>query len=240
MTPAPAGAVVVDEPGPGVRRVLLNRAARRNAVNEEMLRGLLDAMDSPPPVVVLGSADPAVFCAGMDLDLGGDERTEVSDGLYGLYELMVAAESIIIAAIGGPAVGAGAQLAVASDVRVAHPDAWLRFPGVGHGLAVGAWGLPSMIGRGRALQVCTTMEKIPATTASSWGLVEVLDPDPASTALERAQELAGQDPAALARVKHICATATAVRQALSEERARNRAGWRGSIAGLDPKGSSRP
>ena len=70
---------------------------------------------------------------------------------------MLASPVIIIASIHGAAVGAGAQLAVASDLRIGSPPARFRFAGPGHGLAVGAWGLPSLVGRGRAAEICLSM-----------------------------------------------------------------------------------
>jgi enoyl-CoA hydratase len=225
--------VLVDETG-GIRRARLDRPECRNAVDRAMLDGLVAALEDPPPVVVLSSTDPAAFCAGMDLNLSSEERTSVSDGLYGLYERMVDSPAVIIVALTGAAVGAGAQLAIAADVRIAHPNAWLRFPGVGHGLAVGAWGLPSLVGRGRALAACTTMDRISADMAATWGLVDALDPDPEAVALSRATGLSGRHAGALARVKHVVGTATAIRAALAEERALNREAWQGSIAGLEP------
>ena len=225
--------VLVDEPAAGVRRVRLHRPDRRNAVDRALLDGVRGALEDPPRALVLASTSEAAFCAGIDLDIPDDERADVSDGLYALYEEMVRAPTIILAAVRGPAVGAGAQLAVAADQRVAHPDAWLRFPGVGHGLAVGAWGLVSLIGRGRALRVCTTMERIPAGVAATWGLVDAVEEDPATVACDLAAELATRDHAALARLKRVAATAAGLLEALRQERRDNRAAWSGSTAGLD-------
>jgi enoyl-CoA hydratase/carnithine racemase len=71
-----------DRPVPGVLRLRLDRAERRNALDRAMLDALLDAFAAPEePVVVLGSTSPRAFCAGADLTLADDERAAVSDML---------------------------------------------------------------------------------------------------------------------------------------------------------------
>src|SRR4051812_22571332 len=146
----PGGSLVIDRPAEGVTRLRLDRPERRNALDRDLVEALDDAVRGlDGHVAVLGSTDPACFCAGADLDLDDAERAEVSDGLYGLYAVMTASPVVLVAALDGPAVGGGAQLAVACDVRIAGPGTRLRFPGAGHGLAVGGWALPSLVGRGR-------------------------------------------------------------------------------------------
>ena len=113
-----------DEPVEGVLRLRMDRPAKRNAVDRELVDALLEAFASPDPaVVILGSSGPEAFCAGLDLSLGADERVAVSDLLYELYERMLTSPAPVVAAIGGPAIGGGAQLAIASDLRVAGPNA---------------------------------------------------------------------------------------------------------------------
>jgi enoyl-CoA hydratase/carnithine racemase len=230
----PSGAgVLVDEPVRGVRRVRLNRPSQRNAIDRAMYESLHAALEEPPALTVLSSTDPAAFCSGMDLNVPEGERAALSDALYDLYARMISADSIVIVALNGPAVGAGAQLAVAADLRIAHPDAWLRFPGVGHGLAVGAWGLTSLIGRGRALRACVTMDRISAPVGREWGLIDGLEVEPEDAAVLLASALAGHHSAALVRVKHVTVAASALQHALAEEQQRNREAWQGSIAGLE-------
>ena len=138
-----------DRPAPGVLRLRLNRPERRNALDRPLLELLLDAFAAPDePVVVLGSTSTAAFCAGADLRLEDGERAEVSDLLYELYSRMTGCDALVVAALDGPAVGGGAQLAIAADLRVASPGARIQLAGPGHGLAVGAWALPSLVGRG--------------------------------------------------------------------------------------------
>src|SRR4029450_1334134 len=150
--PATVSVLRTDEPADGVLRLRLDRPAKRNAVDRALAEALVEAFDGPDAsVVVLGSTGPEAFCAGLDLSLEAPERVAVSDLLYELYERMLTSPVPVVAAIAGPAIGGGAQLAIASDLRVAGPNARIRFAGAGHGLAVGAWGLGSLVGRGAAV-----------------------------------------------------------------------------------------
>ena len=120
-------------------------------------------------VVLLGSTDPRVFCAGADLSLPMADRAAVSDLLYECYEHMITRPGPVIAVVGGPAVGGGAQLATAADLRIAGPGARLRWAGpAGAGLAVGAWILPDLVGRGMAMELCLTGRWVDAAEAVSW------------------------------------------------------------------------
>jgi enoyl-CoA hydratase len=115
---------------------------------------------------------------------------------------------------------------LASDLRFASPRASLRFPGAGHGLTVGAWGLPGLVGRGRALELCLTMREVGADEALRIGLVERVVRDPVADAIAFAQRLATLDPAAVRRTKRVVG---AVVDGLRMERAGNRAMWDGSV-----------
>ena len=219
-----------DRPAPGVLRLRLDRPERRNALDRPLLEALLDAFAAPEePVVVLGSTTPEAFCSGADLRLEDAERAEVSDLLYALYGRMTASDAIVVAALDGPAVGGGAQLAIAADLRVAARTARIRLAGPGHGLAVGAWGLPSLVGRGRAMDLCLTMRPVDAEEALGIGLVDRVADDAGQTAVELAAELATLDPAAAARVKRVAWASARAIEALEVERADNRAAWSGSM-----------
>jgi len=107
----------------GVAVVTLNDSERRNALNLPMVDEIVEAMDrieddTDVGAVVVTGAPPA-FCAGADLShLGGSQR----DGLRSVYEgFMRIARSTLptIAAVNGAAVGAGMNLALAADVRLA-------------------------------------------------------------------------------------------------------------------------
>jgi enoyl-CoA hydratase/carnithine racemase len=228
--------VTVDRSHDGVAIVALDRPAKRNALNPPMLAELREALRAPGTrAVVIRSTDPGCFCAGADLDLDDPTRARLSDELYELYEELLRLDAPVIAAIGGVAVGGGAQIAVASDLRVGGPSAALRFAGPGHGLAVGAWALPSLVGRGRALDLCLTMRRVESAEALAIGLLDRLVPDPDATALALAQDIARLEPGAAARVKRIARDGSGLLAALADERTGN-AAWTGTIT--DPRSPS--
>jgi enoyl-CoA hydratase/carnithine racemase len=209
--------------------VSLNRPERRNAIDGRLLEGLLGAFTKPDAqAVVLCSESPAAFCAGLDRGLAAAQRRRVSDGLYELYQLMIDSEAVIVAALNGHAVGGGVQLALASDIRIAGPDVRLRLAGPGHGLAVGAWGLPSLVGRGRALELCLSMRAVEASEALQLGLVERLEAAPGEAAVSFAREIAALDSDAVKRCKQIVGRAAACSEALALERQGN-LGWSGEL-----------
>ena len=226
-----------DRPAAGVLRLRFDRPERRNALDRPVLEALLDAFAAPDePVVLLGSTTREAFCAGADLRLADDERAAVSDLLYELYGRMTACDAIVVAALDGPAVGGGAQLAIAADLRVASPGARIQVAGPGHGLAVAAWALPSLVGRGRAMDLCLTMRPVGAEEALRIGLVDRLADDAAAAGLALATELAALDAAAAARVKRVAWASARALDALEDERAGNRAAWSGSMT---PAGAAR-
>ena len=223
--------VVEDRPAPGVLRLVLDRPARRNAIDTRMVTQLTEALTQPrADVVVIGSTDGRAFSAGADTTMPDLERAALSDRLYSLYQRMIDLPVPIIAAANGHAVGGGAQLLIASDVRVAGPELRVRFAGAGHGLAVGAWGLPSLVGRGRALELCLSMRTIDAREALAIGLVDRMSDDPDEDGLRLARHVASLDQAAVARLKGVTTTATAVRDALDRERRENRNAWSGGLS----------
>ncbi len=230
-----ASGLAADTPAEGVRRLLLDRSDRRNALDSELASQLMAALtdasqDSEVRALVVASADPSVFCAGADLSIPDSERAALSDHLYEIYERMVTMTVPVVAVIEGPAVGGGAQLALASDLRLGGPRARFRFPGAGHGLAVGMWGLPGLVGRGHALEYCLTMRWVDAAEAATSGLLTRLVDEPASAAVELAASLVALDTEAVARVKRL-AIEPDVRTALRQERDGN-AGWQGSTKGF--------
>ncbi|MGA7758285.1 MAG: enoyl-CoA hydratase-related protein [Ilumatobacteraceae bacterium] len=123
--------------------VTLDRPERRNAVDHATLLELLDvqaaiaarAPDAIRAVVLTGK--PPAFSAGADLTgvEEGQFATDLGAVLRGFGHLPVP----VIAAIDGPALGAGAQLAIATDLRVATPDSVLGIPAAKLGLVVDHW-----------------------------------------------------------------------------------------------------
>jgi len=191
----------------GYRRLLLARPQQHNALDVGLARALRDAFaeDLAEPVV-LGSTEPRVFCAGADLTMSDADRSIVSDLLYDCYEVVVTRPGPVIAAVGGPAVGGGAQLVAAADVRIAGPAARLRWAGPpGLDLAVGAWVLPELVGRGL-------------------GLVSQVTAEPLQAAASLAADLVARGPGAAAKAKMIMTTGGLLDRLHAEKRA-NQSAW---------------
>jgi enoyl-CoA hydratase/carnithine racemase len=215
----------------GYRRLLLSRPERRNALDMALARALRDALRQDEAIpVVLGSTDPRVFCAGADLNVSDADRATVSDLLYECYEIMITRPGSVIAVVTGPAVGGGAQLAAAADLRIAGPAARLRWTGpAGRGLAVGAWVLTDLVGRGTAMELALTGRWVEAGEALAMGLVNRVEDAPDQVAAGIAEELAGHDPRASAKVKSVSA-AGGLLERLHAERQANRSAWAQAIA----------
>jgi enoyl-CoA hydratase len=159
----------------GTRVLRLNRPSRRNALDSELLRALereLAAAEADPEVgtIVLTGADPS-FCAGVDLrELEQGAAPEMGAPLAGVSKP-------VIAAVNGPAVTGGLELALMCDLIVASERA--RF-GDTHGRVglLPGWGqiarLPAAIGTRRAAELLLTSRLIDAEEASRIGLVNEL------------------------------------------------------------------
>jgi enoyl-CoA hydratase/carnithine racemase len=218
----------------GYRRLLLAAPQRHNPLTPGLARALRDAFtEDPAQPVVLGSADPAVFCAGADMTIGEAERAQVSALLYDCLEIIITRPGPVIAAVGGPAVAGGAQLATAADLRIAGPAARFRWVGPpGRNLAVGAWVLPDLVGRGRAAELAMTGRWVDAAEALALGLVNRVEPDPLPVAEQLAAALAAGSAGALARIKMIM-TSGGLLDRLHTEQEANRAAWAEALA-ADP------
>ena len=126
--------VHVDDTG-AVRVVTIDRPDRRNAVDLDTLDALLSAVGRTRIVVLTGAGGH--FCAGADL--AGVEDTAFTSTLRRLLDELASPDRLTMAAVSGAALGAGTQLAVACDLRVATPDARFGIPAAKLGLTVDHW-----------------------------------------------------------------------------------------------------
>lgn len=225
------GSLVYERLADGVVGIRLHRPQRRNAVDLATVDALITALQTDPAdVALLGSATPGIFCAGADLRVDADERARVSDGLYACYEVMMQRPAPIFAVLEGAAVGGGAQLATAADLRIAAPGSWLRWPGPEHGLAVGTWILPALVGRGRALELSLTGRRLPVEEGLAIGAVTAVADKPWQQALELARGLRSMDAAAVTRTRELTGGEELLER-LRAERASNADAWSGSSGG---------
>ncbi|HEY1280039.1 MAG TPA: enoyl-CoA hydratase-related protein, partial [Acidimicrobiales bacterium] len=156
----------------------IDRPERRNAVDHAALVGLKDALeharDEHARVLILTGAN-GTFCAGADLTgvEGGAFAAALTAVLTGLTEL----PAVTIAAVEGPALGAGTQLAAACDLRVAHKAARFGVPAARLGLAVDQWTvdrLVALVGGGTARAILLAAESISGADALRLGFVQRL------------------------------------------------------------------
>jgi enoyl-CoA hydratase len=216
--------LLVEHDPAGYRWLRLARPQRRNALDVSLTAAIRDALAAEPSVpVLLSSADPSVFCAGADLTISDAERALVSDLIYDCCHTIITRPGPVIAVLSGAAVGGGAQLAAASDLRIASPAARLRWTGPpGLNLTVGAWVLPDLIGRGPAMDLVLTGRWLEAPEALALGLLNRVSPEPDVLAREIAADLARRGVAA--GTKPVMA-AGGLLDRLQAERAANRSAW---------------
>jgi enoyl-CoA hydratase len=199
----------------GVRLLTLTDPDRRNAMGDEMGAELIDACasvrDDPDARVLVVTGEGKAFCAGADLPalFGDPERpvAEVHERLQGYYRAFFAVLELplpTIAAVNGPAVGAGLNLALACDVRVAAPRAAFGATFAKIGLHPGGgctWFLVRALGASRALRTLLLAEPLDAERAVAWGLAEGPEEDCVASALSLAAGFAAVDPRLARHIK---------------------------------------
>ena len=165
----------------GVAVIMLNRPDVMNALNTKMRAEITHAVQTAEKearVVVLTGAGKA-FCSGQDLTDGGSAAAlDLEKTLQDEYVPMLRAISDCkiptIAAVNGPAAGAGANLALAADVIIASQDAYFVQAFTRIGLIPDAGGthfLPRQVGLARAMGAMLFADKISAEVAAEWGMI---------------------------------------------------------------------
>jgi len=210
----------------GVADVKLNRPDKLNAVDTAMFHALVEAGESlkaDPTVraVVLSGAGRG-FCAGLDLDsfqqmasaspersvgdIGRRDEGRITNiGQQAVY-VWTEMPAAVIAAVHGPAVGAGIQIALGCDLRIVAPDAKLSVLEIRWGLVpdmTGTQMLPRLVGLDVAKELAFTGRMISGTEALELGLATRVADDPHAAALELAREIAGKNPYAIKGVKEL-------------------------------------
>lgn len=207
--------VLTDDLGDGVRQLTLNDPDRRNAMSPALLDELGGAADGiahdAGARVLIVTGNGSGFSAGADLPalFGGAGRdvNEIRAGLRGVYDSFLRIRDLeipTIAAVNGAAVGAGVNLAMSCDVRIAGPRARFGVTFTKLGLHPGGGStffLTQALGRQRALTLIMDGETVGADEALRLGLVlEVVD-DPLARAREMAVRWAVVDPSLARDIK---------------------------------------
>ncbi len=205
----------VERPRGGVALVVVDRPAQLNALDDALLtHGLHDAFvaldeDADVRAIVVTGAGRG-FSSGADLASSGFAQPtslEAEAFVRGTHRTPVAIRRLAtptIAAVNGPAVGAGFGLALACDLRLAAPTARFGAPFVGMGLVPDygvSYFLPRVVGTATALDVLLTGRLVDAEEARQLGIVSGVSDDVVGDALDLAAVVAGQPPRAVAMTR---------------------------------------
>ncbi len=197
-------------------RITLNRPKVLNAINGEMLREIRAALgeaaaDRRVRAILIDSASPRAFCAGIDVayvkDLDGFGTREVGRELHRTFLALRTTEKPIVAAIDGLCLGAGLELAVSCDFMIATRRSRFRLPNIHRGIPaiVEAAILPMAIGIQGAREMAYLGEFWDAAKAERRGLLQSVVPAGRLAAEAKAlcAKLAEKSPPALATQKEI-------------------------------------
>jgi 2-(1,2-epoxy-1,2-dihydrophenyl)acetyl-CoA isomerase len=205
----------------GIATITLDRPDALNALTVELKTELLEAVrragaeDAVRAVLLTGAG--RAFCVGQDLkehvdalEAGDLDLSTVSDHYNPLIQAIADLPKPVVAAVNGPAAGAGASLAFACDLRIAGDDAsfLMAFARVGLGPDSGAsWTLPRLVGGGRAAAMLMLAEPVAAAQALEMGLVSMVVPaaDLVDVATGIAAKLAAGPTKAYAAIKETLA-----------------------------------
>jgi 2-(1,2-epoxy-1,2-dihydrophenyl)acetyl-CoA isomerase len=183
---------VIWEQSGGVGRLTLNRPETLNAWTAQFggeLKAIVEgeaADESVRAVLVTGAGRG--FSSGADLkagfDAAPDGHPDVRKELLNVYHPVIAGirrlAKPVVAAVNGPAVGIGCSLALACDLIMAGESAYFGLAFVNIGLMPDGGStafVPPAVGRARAFQMALLGERVPATQALDWGLVNWVVPD---------------------------------------------------------------
>ncbi len=214
MSAESTSVLLVDRAETGVATLTLNRP-KVNAMSPELIGALQDAVDrlavEPGVRAILIKGSGGRYCAGADIDVMSDHTRETYRAMRREIDVEDALERCgkpVVCAIERWALGGGAELALACDVRVMGRGAVFGFPEVDLGLFPGAGGtqrLTRLVGIGRAFWLLATGQRLSADEALAEGIAtEVVDDDQVvSRATEIAEQLAAGPTRAIGLIKNL-------------------------------------
>ncbi|KQH81057.1 enoyl-CoA hydratase [Mycobacterium gordonae] len=195
-----------------VLTIRIQRPERRNALNAAVideLRTTFEGAASDGVKAIVLTGEGSVFCSGMDLS--GAEAASAENLIDEMLDKAIALNAAIdhtpvpvVAAINGPVIGAGVQLAIICDLRVVDANAYFQLPVAKYGLAADTWTvrrLTSLVGYGRARGMLMAAQKLPADEALLCGMANRIGT--VEDAQQWAQEIAGLAPLSLRHAKRV-------------------------------------
>jgi enoyl-CoA hydratase/carnithine racemase len=210
-----------------IAHVRLTRAEKMNAVDQEMITAVIAAgneVAASDARVVIVSGEGKAFCAGIDISglsgmIGKDPAELLMPRTHGNgttnqwqeFAMVWARMDIpVIAAVHGVCFGAGIQLALGADIRIASPDAQFAVMEMKWGIVPDMGGmvlLPKLVRSDVLRRMTYTAEPVGAAQAERWGLVTELADDPLAAAQKLAEVIAGKSPSAIRAAKRLIAVA---------------------------------
>lgn len=220
----------------GIADLRLNRPEKLNALNDELFAELLAAVEGlhgdPALRAVVLSGSGQAFCAGLDLSLFASFAAEADAGRRPIADAgdpgsgeraggrgqavvrsLLTMPVPVIAAVTGPAIGGGLQIALGADLRFVRPDAKLAMREITFGITPDMGGtqlLPRLVGYERAMDLVVTGRFISGQDAFAMGLASRVCEDPLAEALEVARQVAGNSPTAVRLSKELLRRSTSV------------------------------
>ncbi|HBV88273.1 MAG TPA: enoyl-CoA hydratase [Desulfosporosinus sp.] len=213
-----------------IARIILNRPEKYNAFSLPMIckwsEALQDAQEDPSIRVIVLTANGKAFSAGGDIDamiegkgfIGGDDQGEtwgdkaidrkrsLTNHIHKIALTLEAMDKPVICGINGMAIGAGLDMALMCDIRVAADDAQLSAGYVNAGIVPGDGGafyMPRLVGVAKALEILWTGEFISASEAEKIGMVNKVVPalELEQATLEMARKIADSPPVCVQMIK---------------------------------------
>ncbi|MGE0132363.1 MAG: enoyl-CoA hydratase/isomerase family protein [Blastocatellales bacterium] len=191
----------------------LNRAEKRNALHPDLIgqlsNVLTDAANDESLNVVVVTGAGTTFCAGLDLNhllsLSTESKVAYLETVFSLFQQIYTLPQPVIAAINGPALAGGFDLAVMCDLRLCAPSATFAQTEVLLGLTQMVYPLYKIIGLSHAKELAMTGDAISAEEAYRIGLVNHIHPSDEllEQALGLAERLASRPRAALFETKRL-------------------------------------
>jgi 2-(1,2-epoxy-1,2-dihydrophenyl)acetyl-CoA isomerase len=212
-----------------VLRLRLDRPSNRNAINDEMMLGLVSAIDAAErdedvrAIYIEGSGDH--FCGGADIvarnadptarPRAGSIQRRLPSHAHLLVSKMCTVQVPIVCAVRGWAAGIGLHIAAAADMTIAAEDARFWEPFSSRGFTPdsgGTWLLPRLVGLARARELLLLGRELTGIEATDWGLIHGAVPGDrvGESALEVLGTLASGPTVSLGLTKWLLATSGAV------------------------------
>lgn len=172
---------------PPIGWIFLNRPDRLNAINQQMIKelkeGIDDLVNDQQIRVIVITGTGKAFSAGADIsqfkELNGFTAWQLAKSGRELMDYIENISKPTIAMINGYALGGGLELAMACDIRIAAEEAQLGLPEINLGIYPGFGGtqrLVRLVGKGKALEMMLTGDRIPAKEAERLNLVNRVVP----------------------------------------------------------------